>query len=160
MKPSTSFLLMAVMLAAAGLTQLDLMPKVTPQSRPVGPDLVATISKAADGTKAAEDYRRFGYMCKKMAATIRWDGKQAEPKLVSGTTLHNYRVLDREAMFDGRELAPDYPHLKDAVRDYLIAKVGTENKKLTPEQREVWAKTYDEIGDNAIYAADSQGWVL
>ncbi|RCS43960.1 hypothetical protein DTL42_18410 [Bremerella cremea] len=122
---------------------------------PGGPNLLAVFQKADDARQAAADAQAFGLLCQSLADMIEFDGKQAEPQLVSGVQLDNFRTLSRFYQTGGGSYAQRYPALPQVAGDYLQSQLGTDGGKLDSADRARWIAAYRQLAASALYAADS-----
>lgn len=159
MKPNVCFLLMGVMLAAAGLTQLDLLPtSAPPPENPGAPDLLAAFRESDDATAASADARRFAELCTALAAAIEYDAARTEPQLRSGVQLENLRVIARDTQLVGGSYAAKYPRLGGEIKTYLDRELGVDGGVLSDERRRRWIDAYRQLAQSARYAADYLSW--
>lgn len=159
MKPNVFFLLMAAMLAAAGLTQLDLMPAITPPPKNPGqPDLLTAFRETDTPAKASDDARNFAELCNELATAIEYDAAKPEPTIRTATQLANLRMIARDTMLEGKSFGMYYPRLGGEIKTYLDAKVGVDGGPLSDSKRRDWITAYRQLAKSAHYAADYLAW--
>ncbi|UUO04642.1 hypothetical protein M4951_14710 [Blastopirellula sp. J2-11] len=159
MKPSVFFLLMALMLAAAGLSQLDLAPTITPPPENPGlPDLLAAFRESDDASAAKEDAQKFGDLCSALANVIAYDAARTEPQLRSGVQLENLRMIARDTQLSGASYSTKYPRLGDEIKVYLDQQLGVDGGALDEDRRRKWIAAYRQLARSAHYAADYLNW--
>ncbi|PQO45849.1 hypothetical protein [Blastopirellula marina] len=159
MKPNVCFLLMGLMLAAAGLTRLDLLPTITPPpENPGGPELLAAFRESDDAAEASEDARRFAQLCAALAAAIEYDAARTQPQLRSGVQLENLRVIARDTQLSGGSYAAKYPRLGGEIKAYLDRELGVDGGALSDDRRRRWIAAYRQLARSAHYAADYLSW--
>ncbi|MCC9608534.1 hypothetical protein LOC68_09790 [Blastopirellula sp. JC732] len=159
MKPNLFFLLMALMLGAAGLSQLDLLPTITPPpENPGEPDLLAAFRESDAHSEASQDAKRFAELCDAIAAVIEYDAARPEPHLRSGVQLENLRMIARETQLSGGSYAVKYPHLGGEIKTYLDSQIGVDGGALSDDRRRNWIAGYRQLAKSAHYAADYLAW--
>lgn len=157
MKSSTIVTLCGLALVAYSLIAPWVAGQVT-RPRPIdpgGPDLLAVFQKAENPTQAAADALAFGALCQSIAEMIEFDGQQAEPQLLSGVQLDNFRTLSRFYQTGGASYAQRYPALAHVAGDYLESQLGNEGGKLDQTARARWIAAYRALAASAQYATDS-----
>lgn len=161
MKPNAFFLLMAVMLAAAGLSQFDLLPTITPPpENPGSPDLLSAFRESDDPAAASQDARKFAQLCDALADVIEYDGARTEPQLRSGVQLENLRMIARDTQLSGASYAAKYPRLGNDIKAYLDQQLGIDGGVLNDDRRRKWIAAYRQLAKSANYAADYLTWKM
>lgn len=156
MKANYLFFGMALMLAAAGLTRLDLLRPLTPPPIDPGPpDLSAAFRQSDDPSAASQDAEAFAQLCEAMADLIEFDGAQAEPRLRNGVQLDNARRMLRYYQRRGATYGSRYPQLGAAIKGYLDQQLGVDGGPLTDDKRRRWIAAYRQLARSARYAAAS-----
>ncbi|TWT34708.1 hypothetical protein [Blastopirellula retiformator] len=159
MKPNVCFLLMAAMLAAAGLSQFDLLPTITPPpENPGEPDLLAAFRESDAHNEASQDAQRFAELCDSIAAVIEYDAARSQPQLRSGVQLENLRMIARETQLSGGSYAAKYPRLGGEIKTYLDARLGVDGGGLSDDRRRNWINAYRQLAKSARYAAEYLRW--
>ena len=116
--------------ALAPVVGLDL------RGRFVGPDAAADA-----GTTAA--------LIEELADAIQWDGSQGEPRLKSGAAFDDLRRAARELRTRGVSLGARQPAVRDAIKTYLDAQVGTDGGPVDAGQRAKWVAAFRAVSQAA-----------
>jgi hypothetical protein len=141
-------------IAAAGLLAMAVVawvigrPADKPAPAPPAPDALV-LRGLFVGPEAAADAASLSALCYSLGDIVAWDAMQPVPRLQTGVAFDDLRIAAREARLHGDSIGARQPRVRDAVRVYLDAKVGTSGGPVTPESRSSWAAAFNEIGKAA-----------
>jgi hypothetical protein len=140
-------------LAAAGLLGLAAIvwvagrPADKPAPTPAPPPHDGLVLRGLFvGPEAAADAASLSALCYSLGDIVSWDAMQPQPRLLTGVAFDDLRIAAREARLHGDSIGARQPRVRDAVKAYLDAKIGTSGGPVTPESRSAWAGAFNAIG--------------
>jgi hypothetical protein len=130
-------------LAAGGMIAFAIRESRTPTPAPgptpaVGLDLRGKFI----GPEAAADAATTAAITGELSKIIVFDRKQAEPRLKTGASFDDLRKYARALRTRGVSLGDRQPAVRDAIKAYLDAEVGTDGGPVDDAAAEKWAKAY------------------
>jgi hypothetical protein len=112
---------------------------------PGGGDIVLA-GKFAGPTAAADAAVTAG-MFSELADELEYDGMRAGgPHLSSGVAFDDLRTRAFDLRCRGQKIGDRQPRARDAIKEYLTAKVGVSGGPVGPQQRADWVTAMREIG--------------
>jgi hypothetical protein len=118
--------------------------KPSPTPAPLPPDAFTLRGKFV-GPDAAADAASLAALCEELASVIEWDGIQPEPRLKTGASIDELRVVAREARMKGVSIGDRQPKARDAIHKFLDESVGTSGGPVGPEARSKWVAAFRDI---------------
>lgn len=97
------------------------------------------------GPSAASDAAMLAALCGELAEVIEWDGMQDAPRLKSGVAFDELRVAAREARCRGESIGHRQPHVRKALEDFLVQRLGVSGGPIGPQERAKWVAAYREL---------------
>jgi hypothetical protein len=94
------------------------------------------------GPEAAADAVTTAAITGELSSIILFDRKQAEPRLKTGASFDDLRKYARALRTRGVSLGDRQPAVRDAIKAYLDAEVGTDGGPVDDAAAEKWAKAY------------------
>jgi len=104
------------------------------------------------GPDAAADAGLTAALLEELAAAIEWDGQQQEPRLRTGAAFDDLRRAARELRCEGVSLGARQPAVKDEIKRYLDAEVGTDGGPVDAKKRSAWVFAFKSIAQAAAEA--------
>jgi hypothetical protein len=101
------------------------------------------------GPGAATDAAITASLLEELSEQIAWDGQQAEPRLKSGAAFDDLRRAARELRCRGVSLGARQPAVRDAIKTYLDAQVGTDGGPVDAGQRAAWVAAFRAVAQAA-----------
>lgn len=101
------------------------------------------------GPDAAADAGTTAALLEELADAIQWDGSQAEPRLKSGAAFDDLRRAARELRTRGVSLGARQPAVRDEIKRYLDAQVGTDGGPVDAGQRAKWVSAFRAVAQAA-----------
>ena len=101
------------------------------------------------GPDAATDSALTAALLEELAEQIAWDGQQAEPRLKSGAAFDDLRRAARELRCRGVSLGARQPAVRDAIKAFLDAQVGTDGGPVDAGQRAKWVAAFRAVAQAA-----------
>jgi hypothetical protein len=101
------------------------------------------------GVDAAADAATTAALLEELASQIEWDGSQAEPRLRTGAAFDDLRRSARELRTRGVSLGARQPAVKDEIKRYLDAEVGTDGGPVDAKKRSAWVFAFKSIAQAA-----------
>lgn len=124
----------------------------TPPAPPPSGDIVL-VGKFAGPTAAADAAVTAG-MFLELADEIAYDtSRVGGPHMTTGVQFDELRTRAFEMRCKGHKVGDRQPRVRDAVREYMTAKVGVSGGPVDEKQREAWEKALRAIGEAAADAA-------
>ena len=105
------------------------------------------------GPDAAADAATTSALLEELADAIAFDGQQAEPRLRTGAAFDDLRRAARELRTRGVSLGARQPAVRDAIKTYLDAQVGTDGGPVDAKKRSAWVFAFKSIAQAAREAA-------
>ena len=143
-------LTLLAILAAGGMVAFAILEsgKPTPLPAPapvVGLDLRGRFV----GPDAAADAATTAALLEELAEAIAFDGQQTEPRLTSGAAFDDLRRAARELRCRGVSLGARQPAVRDAIKTFLDAQVGTDGGPVDATKRAAWVSAFRAVGQAA-----------
>ena len=101
------------------------------------------------GPEAAADAGTTAALLEELADAIAFDGSQAEPRLKSGASFDDLRRAARELRTRGVSLGARQPAVRDAIKAFLDAQVGTDGGPVDAGQRAKWVAAFRAVAQAA-----------
>ena len=105
------------------------------------------------GPDAAADAALTAALLDELAEVISFDGQQAEPRLKSGAAFDDLRRAARELRTRGVSLGARQPAVRDAIKTFLDAQVGTDGGPVDAAQRAKWVSAFRAVSQAAAEAS-------
>lgn len=137
-------------LAAGGMIAFAILESGKPAPSPA-PARVAGLDLRGRfvGPEAATDSLTTSALLEELADAIAFDGTQAEPRLKSGAAFDDLRRTARELRTRGVSLGARQPAVRDAIKTYLDAQVGTDGGPVDAGQRAKWVSAFRAVAQAA-----------
>jgi hypothetical protein len=144
-------------LAAGGMIALAIRESRTPTPAP-GPTPVVGLDLRGRfvGPDAAADAATTAALLEELADKIQWDGlpqdqegRPKEPRLTTGAAFDDLRRAARELRCEGVSLGARQPAVKDEIKRYLDAEVGTDGGPVDAKKRSAWVFAFKSIAQAA-----------
>ena len=139
-------------LAAGGMIAFAIRESGKPAPAPapvVGLDLRGRFV----GPDAATDAATTAALLEELAEVIAFDGRQAEPRLKSGAAFDDLRRAARELRTRGVSLGARQPAVRDSIKAFLDAQVGTDGGPVDAAQRAKWVSAFRVVAQAAAEAS-------
>lgn len=94
------------------------------------------------GPEAAADAATTAAITGELSKIIVFDRKQSDPRLKTGASFDDLRKYARALRTRGVSLGDRQPAVRDAIKAYLDAEVGTDGGPVDDAAAEKWAKAY------------------
>jgi hypothetical protein len=141
-------------LAAGGMVAFAVRETRTPPAPPAPAPVVGLDLRGRFvGPDAATDAGLTAALLDELAEAIAFDGQQAEPRLKSGAAFDDLRRAARELRCRGVSLGARQPAVRDAIKTYLDAQVGTDGGPVDAAQRAKWVSAFRAVAQAAGEAA-------
>jgi hypothetical protein len=108
------------------------------------------------GPGAAADAATTAALLEELADKIQWDGlpqdqegRPKEPRLTTGAAFDDLRRAARELRCEGVSLGARQPAVKDEIKRYLDAEVGTDGGPVDAKKRSAWVFAFKSIAQAA-----------
>ena len=101
------------------------------------------------GPDAATDAGLTAALLEELADAIAWDGQQAEPRLRTGAAFDDLRRAARELRCRGVSLGARQPAVRDAIKTFLDAQVGTDGGPVDAAKRAAWVAAFKAVAQAA-----------
>ena len=112
------------------------------------------------GPGAATDAATTAALLEELADKIQWDGRPQdqegrpkEPRLITGAAFDDLRRAARELRCEGVSLGARQPAVRDEIKRYLDAEVGTDGGPVDAKKRSAWVFAFKSIAQAAREAA-------
>ena len=105
------------------------------------------------GPDAAADAATTSALLEELADAIAWDGTQAEPRLRTGAAFDDLRRAARELRTRGVSLGARQPAVRDAIKGFLDAQVGTDGGPVDAAKRAAWVSAFRAVAQAAAEAS-------
>ena len=129
-------------------------PSPQPAPGPTPPPAVALDLRGKFvGTEAAGDAATTAALLGELAEAISYDGTQTEPRLKTGAAFDDLRRAARELRTRGVSLGARQPAVRDEIKRFLDAEVGTDGGPVDAAARAKWVKAFRDISFAAEAAA-------
>jgi hypothetical protein len=150
-------LTLLAILAAGGMIAFAIRESGTPPPAP-GPAPVVGLDLRGRfvGPDAAADAAVTAALLEELADKIQWDGlpqdqegRPKEPRLRTGAAFDDLRRAARELRCEGVSLGARQPAVKDEIKRYLDAEVGTDGGPVDAKKRSAWVFAFKTIAQAA-----------
>jgi len=150
-------LTLLAILAAGGMVAFAIRETRTPAPAP-GPAPVVGLDLRGRfvGPGAATDAATTAALLEELADKIQWDGlpqdqegRPKEPRLTTGAAFDDLRRAARELRCEGVSLGARQPAVRDAIKTFLDAEVGTEGGPVDAKKRSAWVFAFKSIAQAA-----------
>ena len=152
-------LTLIAILAAGGMVAFAIREARPPVPAPAPPSPAPVVGLDLRGLfrgeEAAADAATTAALTDEMASTIEWDGQQPEPRLKTGASFDDLRRAARELRTRGVSLGARQPAVRDAIKAYLDAQVGTEGGPVDVAGRARWVKGLRDVSAASLAAVSS-----
>ena len=120
-------LTLLAILAAGAMIAFSIRENGTPPAPPAPSPVVGLDLRGRFvGPDAAADAATTAALLEELAEAIAYDGTQAEPRLRTGAAFDDLRRAARELRTRGVSLGARQPAVRDAIKSFLDAQVGTD----------------------------------
>jgi hypothetical protein len=151
-------LTLLAILAAGGMIAFAIRESGTPPAPAPGPAPVVGLDLRGRfvGPDAAADAAVTAALLEELADKIQWDGlpqdqegRPKEPRLRTGAAFDDLRRAARELRCEGVSLGARQPAVKDEIKRYLDAEVGTDGGPVDAKKRSAWVYAFKSIAQAA-----------
>jgi hypothetical protein len=136
-------------LAAGAMIAFSIRENGTPAPPAPAPVVGLDLRGRFVGPGAATDAAITASLLEELSEQIAWDGQQAEPRLKSGAAFDDLRRAARELRCRGVSLGARQPAVRDAIKTYLDAQVGTDGGPVDAGQRAAWVAAFRAVAQAA-----------
>jgi hypothetical protein len=105
------------------------------------------------GPDAAADAATTAALLDELAGQIEWDGSQTEPRLRTGAAFDDLRRTARELRCRGVSLGARQPAVRDSIKAFLDAQVGTDGGPVDAGKRAGWVAAFRSVAQAAAEAS-------
>ena len=127
-------------------------PSVRPSPAPL-PDSPLDLRGLFIGSDAAKDAATTAALLGELADAIEFDGTKPEPRLRTGAAFDDLRTTARDLRCRGQTLGAKQPKVREAIKAYLDAKVGTSGGPVDAAGRVRWVEALRDVSRAAEAAA-------
>jgi len=139
-------LAITAVLAIAGLISA-FSGRSAPAPTPAPPAGDIVLAGKFGGPTAAADAAITAGMFSELAEELAYDAERAGgPHLTTGVAFDDLRTRAFDLRCRGQKIGDRQPRTRDAIKEYLTAKVGVSGGPVTPEQRSAWVAACRDIG--------------
>lgn len=143
-------LTLLAILAAGAMVAFAIRESGTPSPAPAPAPVVGLDLRGRFvGPDAAADAATTAALLEELAGAIEWDGQQTEPRLRTGAAFDDLRRAARELRCRGVSLGARQPAVKDEIKRYLDAEVGTDGGPVDAKKRSAWVFAFKTIAQAA-----------
>lgn len=148
-------LTLLAILAAGGMIAFAILESGTPPAPAPGPSPVVGLDLRGRfvGVDAAADAATTAALLEELAGQIEWDGQQAEPRLRTGAAFDDLRRAARELRCRGVSLGARQPAVRDSIKAFLDAQVGTDGGPVDAGKRAGWVAAFRSVAQAAAEAS-------
>lgn len=137
-------------LAAGAMIAFSIRESGTPPAPPAPAPVVGLDLRGRFvGPEAATDAATTAGLLEELAEVIAWDGTQAEPRLRTGAAFDDLRRAARELRCRGVSLGARQPAVRDAIKGFLDAQVGTDGGPVDAAKRAAWVAAFRAVAQAA-----------
>jgi len=104
------------------------------------------------GEEASQDATTTAALLDELASQIEWDGQQTEPRLRTGAAFDDLRRAARELRCRGVSLGARQPAVRDEIKRFLDAQVGTDGGPVDAGKRAAWVAAFRSVAQAAAEA--------
>ena len=147
-------LTLLAILAAGAMIAFSIRESGTPAPAP-GPAPVVGLDLRGRfvGVDAAADAATTAALLEELASQIEWDGSQTEPRLRTGAAFDDLRRTARELRCRGVSLGARQPAVRDSIKAFLDAQVGTDGGPVDAGKRAGWVAAFRSVAQAAAEAS-------
>ena len=151
-------LTLLAILAAGAMVAFSIRENGTPPAPAPGPAPVVGLDLRGRfvGPGAATDAATTAALLEELADKIQWDGlpqdqegRPKEPRLTTGAAFDDLRRVARELRCEGVSLGARQPAVRDEIKRYLDAEVGTDGGPVDAKKRSAWVFAFKSIAQAA-----------
>ena len=143
-------LTLLAVLAAGAMIAFSIRENGTPPAPPAPSPVVGLDLRGRFvGPDAAADAATTAALLEELAEAIAYDGTQAEPRLRTGAAFDDLRRAARELRTRGVSLGARQPAVRDAIKSFLDAQVGTDGGPIDAGQRAKWVAAFRAVSQAA-----------
>lgn len=143
-------LTLLAILAAGAMIAFSIRENGTPPAPPAPSPVVGLDLRGRFvGPDAAADAATTAALLEELAEAIAYDGTQAEPRLRTGAAFDDLRRAARELRTRGVSLGARQPAVRDAIKSFLDAQVGTDGGPIDAGQRAKWVAAFRAVSQAA-----------
>ena len=154
-------LTLLAILAAGAMIAFSIRENGTPAPSPAPAPVVGLDLRGRFvGPGAATDAATTAALLEELADKIQWDGlpqdqegRPKEPRLITGAAFDDLRRAARELRCEGVSLGARQPAVRDEIKRYLDAEVGTDGGPVDAKKRSAWVFAFKSIAQAAREAA-------
>jgi hypothetical protein len=153
-------LTLLAILAAGGMVAFAIRESRTPAPAPAPAPVVGLDLRGKFvGPDAAADAATTSALMQELADKIQWDGlpqdqegRPKEPRLRTGAAFDDLRRAAREIRCEGVSLGARQPAVRDEIKRYLDAEIGTDGGPVDAAKRSAWVYAFKSIAQAAAEA--------
>ena len=146
-------LTLLAILAAGGMIAFAILESGKPAPSPAPAPVVGLDLRGRFvGPEAAADAGLTAALLEELADAIAYDGTQAEPRLKSGAAFDDLRRAARELRCRGVSLGARQPAVRDSIKTFLDAQVGTDGGPVDAAKRAAWVSACRAVAQAAAEA--------
>ena len=143
-------LTLLAILAAGGMIAFAILESGKPAPSPAPAPVVGLDLRGRFvGPDAAADAATTAALLDERAEAIAFDGSQAEPRLKSGAAFDDLRRAARELRTRGVSLGARQPAVRDSIKAFLDAQVGTDGGPVDAAKRAAWVSAFRAVAQAA-----------
>ena len=154
-------LTLLAILAAGAMVAFSIRESGTPSPQPAPAPVVGLDLRGRFvGPGAARDAATTAALLEELADKIQWDGlpqdqegRPKEPRLITGAAFDDLRRAARELRCEGVSLGARQPAVRDEIKRYLDAEVGTDGGPVDGKKRSAWVFAFKSIAQAAREAS-------
>jgi hypothetical protein len=147
-------------LAAGAMVAFSIRESGTPPAPAPAPVVGLDLRGRFVGPEAAADAATTAALLEELADKIQWDGlpqdqegRAKEPRLITGAAFDDLRRVARELRCEGVSLGARQPAVRDEIKRYLDAEVGTDGGPVDAKKRSAWVFAFKSIAQAAREAS-------
>ncbi len=153
-------LTLLAILAAGGMVAFAIRESRAPAPAPAPAPVVGLDLRGKFvGPDAAADAATTSALMQELADKIQWDGlpqdqegRPKEPRLRTGAAFDDLRRAAREIRCEGVSLGARQPAVRDEIKRYLDAEIGTDGGPVDAAKRSAWVYAFKSIAQAAAEA--------
>jgi hypothetical protein len=147
-------LTLLAILAAGAMIAFSIRENGTPAPAPAPAPVVGLDLRGLfRGEEASQDATTTAALLDELASQIEWDGQQAEPRLRTGAAFDDLRRSARELRTRGVSLGARQPAVRDSIKAFLDAQVGTDGGPVDAGKRAGWVAAFRSVAQAAAEAS-------
>jgi hypothetical protein len=141
--------LLAILAAGAMVAFAIRETRTTPPAPGPAPVVGLDLRGLFRGEEASQDAATTAALLEELASQIEWDGQQAEPRLRTGAAFDDLRRAARELRCRGVSLGARQPAVRDSIKAFLDAQVGTDGGPVDAGKRAGWVAAFRSVAQAA-----------